>query len=43
MLGINNLDDWAKKFGLTKPTDIDINGELLSLVPSPDWKEKNKT
>ena len=42
MLGINNLDDWAKKFGLTKPTDIDINGELLSLVPSPDWKEKIK-
>lgn len=42
MLGINNLDDWAKKFGLTKLTDIDINGELLSLVPSPDWKEKIK-
>jgi penicillin-binding protein 2 len=42
MLGINNLDDWAKKFGLTKLTDIDINGEVLSLVPSPDWKEKVK-
>lgn len=42
MLGINNLDDWSKKFGLTKPTDIDIDGEILSLVPSPDWKEKVK-
>lgn len=42
MLGINSLDDWAKKFGLTKLTNIDISGEQLSLVPSPDWKEKTK-
>lgn len=42
MVGINNLVDWMKKFGLTKPTEIDIDGEQLSLVPSPDWKEKVK-
>jgi penicillin-binding protein 2 len=41
-VGINGLVDWMKKFGLTKPTDIDIGGEILSLVPSPDWKEKVK-
>ena len=41
-VGINGLVDWMKKFGLTKLTDIDINGELLSLVPSPDWKQKVK-
>lgn len=41
-VGINNLVDWMKKFGLTKLTDIDINGEILSLVPSPDWKERVK-
>ncbi|MDP3014295.1 MAG: penicillin-binding transpeptidase domain-containing protein, partial [Candidatus Subteraquimicrobiales bacterium] len=42
MVGIDNLVEWMKKFGLTKPTDIDIPGEVLSLVPSPDWKEKVK-
>lgn len=41
-VGINGLVDWMKKFGLTKLTDIDLSGELLSLVPSPDWKEKVK-
>ncbi|EKE05051.1 MAG: hypothetical protein ACD_19C00426G0073 [uncultured bacterium] len=41
-VGINGLVDWMKKFGLTKLTDIDINGELLSLIPSPDWKLKVK-
>lgn len=41
-VGIDNLVEWMKKFGLTKYTDIDINGEVLSLIPSPDWKEKVK-
>ena len=41
-VGINSLVDWMKKFGLTKPTDIDLNGEVLSLIPSPDWKQKTK-
>ncbi len=41
-VGINSLVDWMKKFGLTKPTEIDIQGEVLSLIPSPDWKEKLK-
>lgn len=40
MVGIDDLVEWMKKFGLTKPTDIDMSGEILSLVPSPDWKEK---
>lgn len=38
LTGIENLLDWVKRFGLTKPTDIDLPGEILSLVPSPDWK-----
>lgn len=41
-VGIENLVEWTKKFGLTKLTNIDINGEVQSLVPSPDWKEKVK-
>lgn len=42
MVGINSLVDWMKKFGLTKLTEIDVSGEILSLIPSPDWKEKVK-
>lgn len=41
-VGINNLVEWTKRFGLTKLTNIDIHGEVQSLVPSPDWKEKVK-
>ncbi|MDP3917928.1 MAG: penicillin-binding transpeptidase domain-containing protein, partial [Candidatus Woesebacteria bacterium] len=41
-VGINSLVDWMKNFGLTKLTDIDIPGEIISLIPSPDWKEKIK-
>ena len=41
-VGIETLVEWMKKFGLTKLTEIDINGEVQSLVPSPDWKEKVK-
>lgn len=41
-VGIDNLVEWSKKFGLTKLTNIDIGGEVQSLVPSPDWKEKVK-
>ena len=42
LTGIDNLVEWMKKFGLTKLTDIDIPGEILSLIPSPDWKLKVK-
>lgn len=41
-VGIDKLVDWMKNFGLTKLTDIDIPGEIVSLIPSPDWKEKIK-
>lgn len=41
-IGIDNLVEWMKKFGLTKLTEIDIKGEVQSLVPSPDWKERVK-
>jgi penicillin-binding protein 2 len=42
LTGIDNLVEWMKKFGLTRLTDIDIPGEILSLIPSPDWKLKIK-
>lgn len=42
LTGIEDLLEWMKKFGLTKLTEIDLPGEILSLVPSPDWKLKVK-
>jgi penicillin-binding protein 2 len=42
LTGIEALLDWVKKFGLTQSTEIDIEGEIISLIPSPEWKEKVK-
>jgi len=42
LLGIEKLDKWAYKFGLGEKTGIDIPGEISGLVPSPEWKEKNR-
>ena len=38
-LGISRLENWWKKFGLGKPTGIDLPGEADGFLPSPDWKE----
>lgn len=40
LMGIKNLDDWAHKFKIDKPTGIDIPGEIAGLVPTPEWKKK---
>ncbi len=40
--GIDNLVAWAKKFGLSQPTGIDLPGEVGGLIPSPDWKRATK-
>ena len=42
MVGINRLDDWAGKFGLAAKTGIDLPGEIVSLVPTPEWKLRVK-
>jgi len=41
-VGIDNLVEWMKKFGLSKLTEIDLKGEVYSLVPYPEWKQKVK-
>lgn len=38
-LGINNLADWARYFGLGSKTGIDLEGEAEGLMPDPKWKE----
>lgn len=42
ILGVDKLADWAEKFGLGEKTGIDLPGEALSLIPTPEWKEKIK-
>ena len=37
-IGIDNMHDYFGRFGLGRPTGIDIGGESGGLVPSRDWK-----
>ncbi|WKZ25633.1 MAG: penicillin-binding transpeptidase domain-containing protein [bacterium] len=41
-VGIDSLVEWMKRFGLSKLTDIDLRGEVYSLVPYPEWKQRIK-
>lgn len=34
------LQDWTRRFGLGKPTRIDLPGEAPGLVPDPNWKRR---
>jgi penicillin-binding protein 2 len=34
------LEDWARRLGMGKPTGIDIPGEVAGRVPTPAWKQK---
>jgi penicillin-binding protein 2 len=35
------LEDWAVRFGMGKTTGVDIPGEAVGRVPTPDWKTKH--
>lgn len=32
------LSDWSSKFGLGRPTGLDLGGEASGVVPTPEWK-----
>jgi penicillin-binding protein 2 len=34
------LEDWAMRLGMNKPTGIDIPGEAAGRVPTPGWKQR---
>lgn len=40
MVGPEKIAEYARKFGLDKPTGIDLPGEASGLIPTPDWKLK---
>jgi penicillin-binding protein 2 len=39
-LGIDAIADWAYKFGLGKPTGVDLDHEKAGLIPSTIWKRR---
>jgi len=39
-LGVSRINEFAKKFGLGKPTGIDLPSEKTGIIPTPAWKEK---
>lgn len=39
-LGIANIDKYAKMFGISDKTGIDLSGEKTGIVPTPEWKLK---
>ena len=41
-LGGEALAEWASRFGLGKLVGLNLGGEALGLVPSPEWKERVK-
>jgi penicillin-binding protein 2 len=42
LVGIDRLSEWAEKFGLRGTTGIDLPGESVGLVPTPEWKRAVK-
>ena len=39
-LKIDRMQDFLARFGIGKPTGIDIRGEASGLLPSKEWKQK---
>lgn len=42
LVGPDRLAFWAQKFGYGAKTGIDLPGEVIGLMPTPDWKIKTK-
>lgn len=40
-LGIERIEEYARMFGLGTPTGVEIPGERVGVIPSPQWKAEN--
>lgn len=40
-MGIENIEKYARMFGIASTTGIDLPGEVDGVIPSPEWKAKN--
>jgi penicillin-binding protein 2 len=38
LVGVESMDTYAHKFGIDKPTGIDLPGETTGFYPTPQWK-----
>lgn len=41
-LGVETINKYLDRFGFGKGTNIELVGEVKGLIPSPDWKKKQK-
>ncbi|MEK7509880.1 MAG: penicillin-binding transpeptidase domain-containing protein [Patescibacteria group bacterium] len=39
-LGIEKIDEYARRFGLSVPTGIVLGGESVGTIPTPEWKRE---
>ena len=37
-LGIDKIDDYLSRFGISKKTGVDLIGEKTGVIPNPEWK-----
>jgi penicillin-binding protein 2 len=37
------LQAWARRFGIGRPTGIDVPGEATGLLPTPEWRKRTFT
>ncbi|MCI0490285.1 MAG: penicillin-binding protein 2 [Blastocatellia bacterium] len=40
-MGVDMINDWIKRFGMGRPTGIDIPSELSGTIPSREWKARS--
>lgn len=39
-LGINKIDEYARRFGLASTTGIRLKGDTEGIIPTPEWKAR---
>jgi penicillin-binding protein 2 len=39
-MGIERFDDYMRRYGFGQKTGVDLSGESVGVVPSPEWKMK---